>query len=152
MATESPNQLKWKNLDGEQKYEVVELARRQGMPIQELCATFGVSRQTLYRAMEAADRAAIDALSPKPRGRPPVPVTQKEILDLRTRNKELEQDLKQQKLKNEVAQALLDLQRKAERGQRLPGGKKRGPRDGPRNPTGLGPAGTRGGMATKDDG
>ena len=36
----------------------------------------------------------------------------------------LEQDLKRQKLKNQVAQALLDLQRKADRGQKLPGEKK----------------------------
>ena len=138
----------WKNLDGHQKYEVVELARRQGLPVTELCRTFGVSRQTLYRAMETADQAAINALSPKPRGRPPVPMSQKEILALRTRNKELEQDLKQQKLKNEVAQALLDLQRKAERGQSLAGEKKPG-----RRPTaGPGRAGASGQMARDDDG
>jgi len=152
MPSESPSRLKWRDLDGQQKYEVVELARRQGMPIQELCTTFGVNRQTLYRAMEAADKAAIDALSPKPKGRPLVPVTQKEIQDLRRRNQELEQDLKRQKLKNEVAQALLDLQRKAERGQKLPGEKKQSRKHGPRNPSGPGPAGACGGMATKDDG
>ena len=135
-----------------QKYEVVELARRQGLPIQELCSTFGVSRQTLYRAMEAADKAAIDALSPKPKGRPPVPVTQKEIQDLRKRNQELEQDLKRQKLKNEVAQALLDLQRKVERGQKLPGEKKPVRKHGRSSPTGSGPARGYGGMATDDDG
>ena len=50
--------------------------------------------------------------------------SQKEIETLQTRNKVLEQDLKQQKLKNQVAQALLELQRKADRGQMLPGEKK----------------------------
>jgi transposase-like protein len=116
--------LKWKDLDGQQKYEIVELARKPGTQIQELCQTFGISRQTLYRAMEAADTAAIEALSPKQKGRPRIPPSQKEIQDLQSRNKELEKDLKRQKLKNQVAQALLDLQRKADRGQKLPGEKK----------------------------
>ena len=124
MPSEKLSRLRWRDLDGQQKYEIVELARKPGTEVQELCRTFGISRQTLYRAMEAADKAAIEALSPKPKGRPPVPVSRKEIQSLRTRNKELEQDLKRQKLKNEVAQALLDLQRKADRGQQLPGEKK----------------------------
>ena len=148
MPPEIPKRPVWRNLDGHQKYEVVELARRQGLPVTELCLTFGVSRQTLYRAMETADQAAIEALSPKPKGRPPVPMSQKEILALRTQNKELEQDLKRQKLKNEVAQALLDLQRKAERGQRLAGEKKPGrrPTPGPGRPRANGP------VAGDDDG
>jgi transposase-like protein len=124
MPSETPSVLKWKDLDGQQKYEIVELARKPGTQIQELCQTFGISRQTLYRAMEAADKAAIEALSPKPKGRPPVPPSQKEIQDLQIRNKELEKDLKRQRLKNQVAQALLDLQRKADRGEKLPGEKK----------------------------
>jgi len=124
MPSETPSMLKWKALDGQQKYEIVELARKPGTQIQELCQTFGISRQTLYRAMEAADKAAIEALSPKPKGRPCVPPSQKEIQNLQSRNKELEKDLKRQKLKNQVAQALLDLQRKADRGQKLPGEKK----------------------------
>ena len=124
MPSETPSMLKWKDLDGQQKYEVVELARKPGTQVQELCRTFGVSRQTLYRAMESADRAAIEALSPKPKGRPRIPPSEKEIQDLQSRNKELEKDLKRQKLKNQVAQALLDLQRKADREQKLPGEKK----------------------------
>ena len=124
MPPETPSMLKWKALDGQQKYEIVELARKQGTQVQEVCKTFGISRQTLYRAMEAADTAAIEALSPKPKGRPPVPASQKEIETLQSRNKKLEQDLKQQKLKTRVAHALLELQRKADRGQRLPGEKK----------------------------
>ncbi len=124
MPSENPNQLNWKDLDGQQKYEVVELARRQEISMKDLCATFGVSRQTLHRALETADRAATEALAPKPKGRPPVSATQKEIQTLRNRNKELEQDLKRQKMKNEVAKALLELHRKVDRGQKLPGEKK----------------------------
>jgi transposase-like protein len=124
MPSETPSMLKWKSLDGQQKYEIVELARKQGTQVQEVCKTFGICRQTLYRAMEAADKGAIEALSPKPKGRPPVAPSQREIETLQARNKELEQDLKQQKLKNQVAQALLELQRKADRGQTLPGEKK----------------------------
>jgi transposase-like protein len=144
--------LKWKDLDGQQKYEVVELARKPGTQIQELCQAFGISRQTLYRAMEAAHKAAIEALSPKPKGRPPVPPSQKEIQNLQGRNKELEKDLKRQKLKNQVAQALLDLQRKTDRGQKLPGGKKTGRKRSLPNATGPGRPGVPGRMARDDDG
>ena len=152
MPSETPRQLKWRDLDGQQKYEVVELARKQGVQVKELCQAFGVSRQTLYRAMEVADKAAIEALSPKPKGRPPVPLPQKDIQALRVRNKELEQDLKRQKLKNEVAQALLDLQRKADRGQKLTGGKKTGRKPGLPNATGSGRPGPARRMAPGDDG
>ena len=63
--------LQWKELSGEERYRVVEMARKGEVPIRELCKTFGVSRQTLYRAMEAADRASAEALEPKRRGRKP---------------------------------------------------------------------------------
>ncbi len=59
---EDPKQLKWKDLDGQERYRVVELIRKQEVQIQDLCKTFGVSRQTLHRAVAAADEAAVDAL------------------------------------------------------------------------------------------
>ena len=124
MPLEDPSQLKWKNLDGQQKYKVVELARKKETSVTELCKTFGVSRQTLYRAMDMADTAATEALSPKPKGRPRTSPTQKEIQELHERNKELEQSLKRQMMKNQVAMALLDLHRKADRDEKLPGEKK----------------------------
>jgi len=124
MRSEPSSQLKWRDLDGRQKLEVVDLARRQGVPIAELCRTFGVSRQVLHRAMKAADEAAVAALSPKPKGRRPAPASQKELQALQARNKELEKELEQQRLKYRVAEALLELQRKVDRGERLPGEKK----------------------------
>ncbi len=124
MPSESPKLLKWKNLDGQQKYQVVELARKEETSITELCQTFGISRQTLYRAMDMADMAATKALSPKPKGRPRTTPTEKEIQDLRVQNKDLEASLKRQRMKNEVAMALLELHRKADRGEKLPGEKK----------------------------
>ena len=68
---ESARTLKWKTLSGEERYRVVELARKGEVPIRELCKTFGVSRQTLYRAMATTDRASSEALELKPRGRKP---------------------------------------------------------------------------------
>ncbi len=124
MPSEKPSKLKWTNLDGQQKYKVVELARKKETSVAELCRTFGVCRQTLYRAMDMADAAATQALSPKKRGRPRTSPTQKEIQELHDRNKELEQRLKRQEMKNQVAMALLDLHRKADRGEKLPGEKK----------------------------
>ena len=46
----------WKSLSGEERYRIVELARKGQVAISELCKTFGVSRQTLYRAQ--ANRGA----------------------------------------------------------------------------------------------
>ena len=124
MPSESPKLLKWKNLNGQQKYQVVELARKEETSITELCQTFGISRQTLYRAMDMADTAATEALSPKPKGRPRATPTEKEIQDLHVQNKDLEASLKRVRMKNEVAMALLELHRKADRGEKLPGEKK----------------------------
>jgi len=152
MAAETPKSLKWQNLDGRQKLEVVDLARRQEVPITELCRTFGVSRQTLHRAMKTADQAAITALSPKPKGRRPAPPSQKELKDLRSRNKVLQQELQQQKLKNQVAQALLDIQRKIDRGERLPGEKKARGRPDLQGAVGSGLPGRARRLADDDDG
>ena len=124
MPSENPKLLKWKNLNGEQKYQVVELARKEEISITELCQTFGISRQTLYRAMDMADTASTEALSPKPKGRPRTTPTEKEIQSLQGKNKELEASLKRQRMKNEIAMALLELHRKADRGEKLPGEKK----------------------------
>lgn len=115
---------KWKDLSGEERYRVVELARKGEVEIKDLCRTFGVSRQTLYRALEAADRASVAALTPKRRGRKPRPVPTKKLEKVETEKAKLEKELKRMSQRYEVAQALLDLQRKAERGERLPGEKK----------------------------
>ncbi len=119
--------LKWKELSGEERYRVVELARKGEVAISELCKTFGVSRQTLYRAMEAADRASAEALEPKKRGRKPRPVEEIRSTELAASNAGLHKELEHWKMKYQVARTLLDLERKLERGEPLPGekGKKR---------------------------
>jgi transposase-like protein len=115
---------KWTSLSGEERYRVVELARKGKVEITELCRTFGVSRQTLYRALEAADRASVEALTPKRRGRKRPPASERKLSEIRAEKVDLEKELHRMRQKYEVAQALLDLQRKAERGERLPGEKK----------------------------
>ena len=60
--TEPKKPLRWQDLTGQERYQVIELMRRPEVNIQELCRTFGVSRQTLYRAAEQADKAAVSAL------------------------------------------------------------------------------------------
>jgi transposase len=145
MGDEKP--LRWQDLSGEERYRVVELMRKGEVEIKQLCQTFGVSRQTLYRALEAADRAAVEALTRKRRGRKPIPVAQQQLAEIRAEKRRLEQALQRMSQKYEVAQALLDLQRKAERGERLPGEKKR--RSQPSGPPASRPApdGTAKGMA-----
>lgn len=115
--------LRWKSLSGEERYRVVEMARK-GAEIAELCRTFGVSRQTLYRALEAADRASVEALTPKRRGRKAPSPAQRRLSEVRAEKAKVAKELERMRQRYEVAQALLDLQRKAERGERLPGEKK----------------------------
>ena len=122
------------------------------MAIKELCRTFGVSRQTLYRAAEAADKAAITALTKKPRGRKPEPVTAKQLRELTQQKKQLEQDLHRMSQRYEGAQTLLDLQRQAQRGEPLLGEKKNlRPAPG-RGATGSGHRSPASGMADRDGG
>ena len=124
---EPVKKLKWKELSGEERYRVVELARKGEVAVSELCRTFGVSRQTLYRAMDAADRAAAEALEPKKRGRKPRPASEVRTTELEASNSALHQELKHWKTKYQVARTMLDLERKLDRGESLPGekGKKR---------------------------
>ena len=129
--------LKWKELSGEERYRVVEMARKGQVAISELCQTFGVSRQTLYRAMAAADRASTQALELKPRGRKPKPANEVRTTELEAGNAELSKELEHWKTKYQVVRTLLDLERKLERGESLPGeeGKKRTPRKKGKTPT-----------------
>lgn len=113
--------MRWQDLSGEERYRVVELARKGEISIRELCARFGVSRQTLYRAMEAVDRASMEALEPKRRGR-------KRRTEVEVRNEALEaertrmaREMDRWRQKYEVAKTILDLQRRMERGEPLPG-------------------------------
>ena len=152
MVVDAEKLPQWKDLSGEERYRVVELARKGEVEISELCKTFGVSRQTLYRALEAADSASVEALNPKRRGRKPRPPTEKKVAELQAQKAKLEKELFRMSQRYEVAQALLDLQRKAERGERLPGEKKT-PRStqGPK-PTSTAPPGTTISVAGGRDG
>ena len=119
--------MKWNELSGEERYRAVELARRGEVSIRELCATFGVSRQTLYRMMSLADKASIEALEPRKRGRKPRPASVARAVELENEKASLSEEVARWRRKYEVAKTILELQRQAERGQRLPGerGKKR---------------------------
>jgi len=125
--------MKWQDLNGEERYRVVELARKGEVSIRELCRTFGVSRQTLYRAIEAADRSAIAALEPKKRGRKPRPESEVKTEALQNEKADLEKELRRWRQKYEVAKTILDLERRMERGERLPG--EEGEKTGKRGPT-----------------
>lgn len=149
MADET--RLRWQDLSGEERYRVIELLRKGEVAVKELCRTFGVSRQTLYRAAEAADQASVAALTPKRRGRKPEPANQKQLSQLESQKKALQKNLERMSQKYEIAQALLDLQRKAERDERLPGEKKNRRSKKRPSPRGAGTAGTKTAMADSDD-
>ena len=99
--------LQWKELSGEERYRVVEMARKGEVALSELCRTFGVSRQTLYRAMEAADRASAQALEPKKRGRKAKPED-----PLAGRVAELEKENERLRKRLKKAETILSVQKK----------------------------------------
>jgi len=113
--------MKWKDLGGGERHRVLELARKGEMPGKQICETFGVSRQVLSRAMEKADRASVEALEPKKPGKKPKAPQAVEIRELSTEKANMEKELEHWKQKYEVAKTFLELERKLERGQRLPG-------------------------------
>jgi transposase-like protein len=120
--------MKWKDLSGQERYRVVEMARKGDAPIGELCRSFGVSRQTLRAAMEKADRASMKALEPKSPGRKGRSPEQAEIISTKKEKASLEKELAQWKQKYEIAMTFVDLQRKALDGEPLPGEEEEPPR------------------------
>ena len=113
--------VKWKELSGPERYRVVEMARRGEVAVSEVCRTFGVSRQTLYRAMRAADRASAEALEPKSRGRKPRRASEIQASELEASRAALQKELQHWKTKYQVARTLLDLERKLEKRRRNKG-------------------------------
>jgi len=113
--------MKWKDLGGEERYRVLELARKGEMSLKQICETFGVSRQVLNRAMEKADRASVEALEPKKPGKKPKAPQAVEMEQLVAKKTNLEKEIEHWKQKYEVAKTFLELERKLERAQRLPG-------------------------------
>jgi transposase-like protein len=109
--------MKWKELSGQERLEVVEMARSSKAPIKEICATFGVSRQTLYRAMKKTDEASVAALEPKQRGRKAPSEEAQRVSELEIEKVEMQKELEGWKTRYEVAQAFLELQRKYDRGE-----------------------------------
>jgi hypothetical protein len=77
--------------------------------------------------MAAADRASAEALELKQRGRKPKPANEVRTTELEAGNAELRKELEHWKTKYQVARTMLDLERKLDRGEPLPGeeGKKR---------------------------
>jgi transposase-like protein len=117
--------MKWKEMTGEERYRVVEMARKGERPMTEICRTFGVSRQALSRAMEKASQAAMEALEPKRPGRKGKSAEAQEIEALTMKTTGLQKTVEHWKTRYEVAQAFIDLTREADRNASLGGKKKK---------------------------
>ena len=101
--------MQWKDLTGEERYRVVEMARRGTKTITELCETFGMSRQTLTKAIAKAEAAMKEALKPKPTGRKKKSEAEQQITTLSKQASSLEKDVAHWKTRYEVAQAYIDI-------------------------------------------
>jgi transposase-like protein len=118
--------MQWKDLGGEERYRIVEMVRKGEVSVKEICKTFGVTRQALSRAVEKADQAAVEALEPKKRGRKPKTMEESEVFELAKRKSSLENELEHWKTKYEIAKTFIELERKLDRGETLPGEKRPG--------------------------
>jgi transposase-like protein len=112
---------RWQELTGADRWEVIQQARRKEIPVTDLCRMFGITRQTLYRAMEAADQAAQDALAPKSPGRKKKPASELEVASLQEKLSAQQKELARWQQKYEVLQTLRKLEQKLAKGERLPG-------------------------------
>jgi hypothetical protein len=130
--------MKWKDLNGEARYRVVQMAREDKVPIKALCRSFCVSRQTLKTAMDKADQAAMEALTPKSPGRKGKSKEQAEAEAMKQKKDGLQKELDRWKQKYEIAMTFVDIHKKLLNGEALseepkrPGKKKK--RNRLRNP------------------
>jgi transposase-like protein len=121
--------MKWKDLNGEARYRVVQMAREGKVSIKAICRSFGVSRQTLKTAMDKADQAAMEALTPKSPGRKGKSKEQAEAEAIKQEKDLLEKELDGWKQKYEIAMTFLDIHKKLLNGEaqepKRPGKKKK---------------------------
>jgi transposase-like protein len=111
MSELEKQKMKWNEMTGAERYQVVEMARRKELSVKDICETFGVSRQTLNKAIEKAEEAAKAALTPKKRGRKGKSATQKKVQDLTKQNALLAKQVEHWRKRYDVAQTFIDLQR-----------------------------------------
>jgi transposase-like protein len=108
---EEQKMTEWKDMTGEERYRVVEMARSGAMQLKDICETFQVSRQMLDRAIAKMEEAAMEALEPKAPGRKPATEEAQRITELLKKAFSLEQDLEHWKKRYEVAQTFIDILR-----------------------------------------
>ncbi len=147
--------MHWKDLSGQERYRVVQMARKGEVPVQELCKTFGVSRTTLGEAMEKADRAAMAELEPKAPGRKGPTPEAAALTEAKKAKDDLEKELEHWKMKYEIAMTFVELHRKVLDGEPLPGeeeGEKKKRRKNRRTAAEPGPGRGGPGMAGGADG
>lgn len=101
----------WNGMSGEERWRVVELARSGTVPLKELCETFGVTRQTLSRAMEKAEAAAKAALEPGRPGRKGKSEEEELIGELSRKRSSAEREAEQWRMRYEVMKKFADLAR-----------------------------------------
>ena len=111
--------MKWKDLNGETRYRVVQMAREGKVSIKALCRSFGVSRQSLKTAMDKADQAAMEALTPKSPGRKGKSKEQAEAEALKQDKDELQKELDRWKQKYEIAMTFVGIHKKLLNGEAL---------------------------------
>jgi len=93
--------MKWKDLNGEARYRVVQMVREGKVSIKALCRSFGVSRQSLRTAVDRADQAAMEALTPKSPGRKGKSKEQAEVEAMKQEKATLEKELDRWKQKGQ---------------------------------------------------
>jgi transposase-like protein len=146
--------MRWQDLNAEQRYEMIAMIRTGKATVAQVSETLEVTKQTLYNAIDAAESAAIAALVPGKRGRKPKPEPEVRASELLSQKAALEKELERWKTKYDVVRTLLDFERTLDRGECLPGEKKRvrpTPTPAAATPSRSGPGGSRTPMGRTGD-
>jgi transposase-like protein len=124
MARVDEKRGRWQELTGEERWEVIEEVRQGRIRVTELCRRFQINRQTLYRALQAAERGAQEALEPKVAGRKKKSRSEQQVDRLQEELAQREKELDRWRQRYEVTKTLLGLERKLAKGEALPGERK----------------------------
>jgi transposase-like protein len=114
-----------------ERLKVILMTITGALPVQEACRQLNISESRFHELREQALFGMLDGLAPRPSGRPRKEREPEEVIELRARNRWLEEELEISRLQTEIAAWKPSLLREV-----LNSRKKRGPSSRRNSPSG----------------
>jgi len=86
-----------------QRLKIILKAIAGTIPVKEACRLLSVSESRFHELRQQALSGMLEGLAPRPPGRPPREQESQEVVDLRARNRYLEEELEISRLQTEIA-------------------------------------------------